>query len=66
MYGSIFSYVSILESPIWERSAYSVYHMFHLFTDITSCCDFLPLVYCGWRLGPIGVGRFRILGGGKV
>ena len=37
--------------PIWERAADSVYHPSHLFTDVTLCCDFFPLVYCGRSLG---------------
>ena len=52
MYVSLFSYVWIPESPpIWEKAADSVYHLSHLFTDVTSCCDFFPMVYCGRRLG---------------
>ena len=48
----LFSYVWIPESPpIWERSANSVYHLSHLFGDITSCCDFSPLANFGRSLG---------------
>ena len=32
----------IPESPIWERAADSVNHLFHWITDGTSCCDFFP------------------------
>ena len=52
MYVSLFGYVWIPESlPIWERAAVQVYHLYHLFTDVISCCDFFPLVYCGLSLG---------------
>ena len=48
MYVSHFSYVWTPESPpIWERAADSVYHLSHLFTDVTSCYDFFPMGYCG-------------------
>ena len=51
MYVSLFSYVWIPESPPnWERAAESVSHLFHLFTDVTSSCDFFPFVYCGRSL----------------
>ena len=36
---------------IWERAANSVYHLSDLSTDVTSCRDFFPLVYCGRSLG---------------
>ena len=46
MYVSLFSYVWIPESPhIWERADDSVCHMPHLFTYVTSWCDFFPLVW---------------------
>ena len=43
MYVSLYSYVWIPDlPPIWVRAADSVCHLSHLFTDITSCCDFFP------------------------
>ena len=40
---SLFSYIWIPESPpIRERTADSFYHLSHLFSDVTSCCDFFP------------------------
>ena len=52
MYVSLFSYLLIPESPpTWERAADSIYHLSFLFTNITSCCDFFPLIYCGRSLG---------------
>ena len=46
MYVSLFSYVWIPESPhIWERADDSVCHLPHLFTYVTSWCDFFPLVW---------------------
>ena len=53
MYITLFSYVWIPESTrFWERPADSVYHMSHLSTDATSCCNVMPLRYCGRGLGP--------------
>ena len=52
MYVSLFSDVWIPESPpTWERAADSVNHLSRLFTDVTSCFDFFPLIYCGRCLG---------------
>ena len=52
MHVSLFSSVCI-PGPllIWERAADSIYHLSHLFTDVISCSDFFPLVYCGRSLG---------------
>ena len=51
MYGILFSYIWIPESPtIWERATDSVYHLSQLFTEVTSCCDVFPSVYCGRSL----------------
>ena len=52
MYFFRFSYVWISELPcIWGRAADSVYHLSHLFTDVTLCCGFFPFGYCGRSLG---------------
>ena len=49
MYVTIFIYIQIsVSQPIWERAADSVYHMFLLFTGVTSYCDFCPLL-CYWQ-----------------
>ena len=51
MYGILFSYIWIPESPpIWERATDSVYHLSQLFTEVTSCCDVFPSGYCGRSL----------------
>ena len=52
MHVSLFSSVCIPGPPlIWERAADSIYHQSHLFTDVISCSDFFPFVYCGRSLG---------------
>ena len=71
MYVSLFCYVWIAESPpigkglltppILERTADSVCHLSHLFTDITSCCDFFPLVYCGQSFGSDSISSWLLL-----
>ena len=35
---------------IWEKAADSIFHPSHLFTDVTSFCDFFPFIYCGQSL----------------
>ena len=60
MYVSIFSYVWIPESPrCLERAADSVYHLSHLFTDVTSCCDYSSFVYSKNVTIPVSTTHFQ-------
>lgn len=44
VYLSLFSYIWLSESaPIQEEAADSVYHLFRLVTDVTSCFAFFSL-----------------------
>ena len=52
MYVALFSYLWIPESPSKrERAADLGYDPSHLFSDVTSYCDFFPLLLCGRSLG---------------